>query len=200
LKHQSYSLTLTRWHHVDDRLAKEMTRLDNACQTKLSQTSFSVSARNTAEQSTVDAAAAEVDALMTQHETLNEARELIRISLGHANATEGVSAKLAQVDRMNRRMKMLTSVLAIEAAKVLTFDDYKGMEVSAPDSMRPRANPDIVKPKILSNARIVELEREIEAIRRKIHGSSDKTSEMNRAKLSLELPPLAAQVAGLTEE
>jgi prefoldin subunit 5 len=199
---KQFKLTLTRWHKVAERLLKEMTRLDGVCQSKLAGAQFSASARATASAEAVPALAREVEGLMEQHDILNDTLELIRTSLGDANVSEGVARKLGTVDRLNRRMKLRLALIAVEAGKLYTFDDFQGMDVSGftDGTPRPRGSTDIVKVKVLPNARVIELEAEVEAIRRQINAISDDTSDLNRATLSLSIPVLAAKVAGLDRE
>ena len=194
---QTYTLTLTRWHKVAERLARDYGE--------------SVSeSRQTLTQTTVSAYLGDEQKLFLQTQTQNALKNLerafriqdavahIRHLVGEANVREGVSAKLAEFDKLNRRVKTLSEVVDSQSTDMVSVTQLRNIPK---DYVADGANYDSKRPKIkvrmLGMKELETLAEQLSSARKAAYTLSDDVSDLNKAKLSIELETEVASAAGL---
>ena len=123
---QTYTLTLTRWHKVAERLARDYGESVSDCRTTLSQTVISAYLGEEQEQF-----------LQTQTQNalgnlerafrIQDAVAHIRHLVGNANVHEGVAAKLAEFDKLNRRVKTLSEVVGSQGTDMVSVTQLRSI-------------------------------------------------------------------------
>ena len=194
---QTYTLTLTRWHKVAERLARDYGESVSDCRTTLSQTVISAYLGEEQEQF-----------LQTQTQNalgnlerafrIQDAVAHIRHLVGNANVHEGVAAKLAEFDKLNRRVKTLSEVVGSQGTDMVSVTQLRSIpkdyvaDGASYDSKRPK-----IKVRMLGMQDLEELADQLDAARKAAYALSDEVSDLNKARLSIELETEVASAAGL---
>lgn len=190
------TLTLTRWHHVAERLNTKLKELEANVRAVFASTA--VSAFQGAEQ--VASLEKRRDHAM---ENVKLARQLvttvgtIREALAKANAQHGVSEHLSRLDALNREIRLLSSFAAVDNDNKIQighleshFDTLNAAEnrtrgiVSVSVALLPESQQD---------AWIAERD----ALQAKAHAMSDHINDLNHEKLTLDLSDDVARIAGV---
>ena len=122
----------------------------------------------------------------------------IRHLVGDANVREGVSAKLAEFDKLNRRVKALSEVVDGQSTDMVTVSQLRSIpkdyvaDGASYDSKRPK-----IKVRMLSMQELEALGDQLSKTRKAAYALSDEVSDLNRVKLSIELETEVASAAGL---
>ena len=194
---QTYTLTLNRWHKVAERLAREYGESVSDSRSTLTQTA--ISAYLGEEQ---------VEFLQTQTQTalsnldrafrIQDAVAHVRHLVGDANVREGVSAKLAEFDKLNRRVKALSEVVESQSSDMVSVTQLRSIpkdyvaDGASYDSKRPK-----IKVRMLDTQALERLADQLSNARKAAYALSDEVSDLNKAKLSIELETEVASAAGL---
>ena len=122
----------------------------------------------------------------------------IRHLVGNANVHEGVAAKLAEFDKLNRRVKTLSEVVDSQSTDMVSITQLCSIPK---DYVADGANYDSKRPKIkvrmLGMQDLEKLASQLDATRKAAYALSDEVSDLNKAKLSIELETDVASAAGL---
>jgi len=194
---QTYTLTLTRWHKVAERLARDYGESVSESRSTLSQTVISAYLGEEQEQF-----------LQTQTQNalgnlerafrIQDAVAHIRHLVGDANVHEGVAAKLAEFDKLNRRVKTLSEVVGSQGTDMVSVSQLRSIPK---DYVADGANYDSKRPKIkvrmLGMQDLEKLADQLDAARKAAYALSDEVSDLNKARLSIELETEVASAAGL---
>ncbi len=194
---QTYTLTLTRWHKVAERLARDYGESVSECRSTLSQTVISAYLGEEQEQF-----------LQTQTQNalgnlerafrIQDAVAHIRHLVGNANVHEGVAAKLAEFDKLNRRVKTLSEVVDSQGTDMVSVTQLRSIpkdyvaDGASYDSKRPK-----IKVRMLGMQDLEKLANQLDAARKAAYALSDEVSDLNKARLSIELETDVASAAGL---
>ena len=194
---QTYTLTLTRWHKVAERLARDYGESVSECRSTLSQTVISAYLGEEQEQF-----------LQTQTQNalgnlerafrIQDAVAHIRHLVGNANVHEGVAGKLAEFDKLNRRVKTLSEVVDSQSTDMVSVTQLRSIpkdyvaDGASYDSKRPK-----IKVRMLGMQDLEKLANQLDAARKAAYALSDEVSDLNKAKLSIELETDVASAAGL---
>ena len=122
----------------------------------------------------------------------------IRHLVGDANVREGVSAKLAEFDKLNRRVKALSEVVDGQSTDMVTVSQLRSIpkdyvaDGASYDSKRPK-----IKVRMLSMQELEALGDQLSRTRKVAYALSDEVSDLNRVKLLIELETEVASAAGL---
>jgi len=194
---QTYTLTLTRWHKVAERLAREYGEAVSESRSTLTQTAISAYLGEEQEeflQTQTQTALSNLDRAFRIQDAVAHVRHLV----GDANVREGVSAKLAEFDKLNRRVKALSEVVESQSSDMVSVTqlcsipkDYVADGASY-DSKRPR-----IKVRMLDSQALEQLAEQLSNARKAAYALSDEVSDLNKAKLSIELETEVASAAGL---
>lgn len=194
---QTYTLTLTRWHKVAERLARDYGETVSGSRSTLSQTVISAYLGEEQEQFLQ----AQTKTAMSNLEhafRIQDAVAHIRHLVGDANVREGVSAKLAEFDKLNRRVKTLSEVVDSQSLDMVSVTQLRSIPK---DYVADGANYDSKRPKIkvrmLDAQDLERLADQLSKARQTAYAISDEVSDLNKARLSIELETEVARAAGL---
>ena len=194
---QTYTLTLTRWHKVAERLAREYGEAVSESRSTLTQTAISAYLGEEQEeflQTQTQTALTNLDRAFRIQDAVAHVRHLV----GDANVREGVSAKLAEFDKLNRRVKALSEVVESQSSDMVSVTQLRSIpkdyvaDGASYDSKRPR-----IKVRMLDTQALERLADQLSNARKAAYALSDEVSDMNKAKLSIELETEVASAAGL---
>ena len=194
---QTYTLTLTRWHKVAERLAREYGESVSDSRSTLTQTAISAYLGEAQEeflQTQTQTALANLDRAFQIQDAVAHVRHLV----GDANVREGVSAKLAEFDKLNRRVKALSEVVESQSSDMVQVTQLRSIpkdyvaDGASYDSKRPK-----IKVRMLDTQALERLADQLSNARKAAYALSDEVSDLNKAKLSIELETEVASAAGL---
>ena len=194
---QTYTLTLTRWHKVAERLARQYGESVSESRSTLTQTAISAYLGEEQEeflQTQTQTALANLDRAFQIQDAVAHVRHLV----GDANVREGVSAKLAEFDKLNRRVKALSEVVESQSSDMVSVTQLRSIpkdyvaDGASYDSKRPR-----IKVRMLDTQALQRLADQLSNARKAAYALSDEVSDLNKAKLSIELETEVASAAGL---
>jgi hypothetical protein len=194
---QTYTLTLTRWHKVAERLARDYSESISQSRSTLSQTVISAYLGEEQEQF-LQAQTQNALGNLERAFRIQDAVAHIRHLVGNANVHEGVAAKLAEFDKLNRRVKTLSEVVDSQSTDMVSITQLCSIPK---DYVADGANYDSKRPKIkvrmLGMQDLEKLASQLDATRKAAYALSDEVSDLNKAKLSIELETDVASAAGL---
>ena len=194
---QTYTLTLTRWHKVAERLARDYGESISESRSTLSQTAISAYLGEEQEQF-LQAQTQNALGNLERAFRIQDAVAHIRHLVGNANVHEGVAAKLAEFDKLNRRVKTLSEVVDSQSTDMVSITQLRSIPK---DYVADGANYDSKRPKIkvrmLGMQDLEKLASQLDAARKAAYALSDEVSDLNKAKLSIELETDVASAAGL---
>ena len=194
---QTYTLTLTRWHKVAERLARDYGESISESGSTLSQTVISAYLGEEQEQF-LQAQTQNALGNLERAFRIQDAVAHIRHLVGNANVHEGVAAKLAEFDKLNRRAKALSEVVDSQSTDMVSITQLRSIPK---DYVADGANYDSKRPKIkvrmLGMQDLEKLASQLDAARKAAYALSDEVSDLNKAKLSIELETDVASAAGL---
>ena len=194
---QTYTLTLTRWHKVAERLARDYGESISESRSTLSQTVISAYLGEEQEQF-LQAQTQNALGNLERAFRIQDAVAHIRHLVGNANVHEGVAAKLAEFDKLNRRAKALSEVVDSQSTEMVSVTQLRSIpkdyvaDGASYDSKRPK-----IKVRMLGMQDLEKLASQLDATRKAAYALSDEVSDLNKAKLSIELETDVASAAGL---
>jgi hypothetical protein len=194
---QTHTLTLTRWHKVAERLARDYSESVSESRSTLSQTVISAYLGPEQEEFLQNQAQSAITN-MERAFRIQDAVAHIRHLVGDANVHEGVSAKLAEFDKLNRRVKTLSEVVESQSSDMVSVTQLRNIPK---DYVADGANYDSKRPKIkvrmLAAQELELLADQLVSARKAAYALSDEVSDLNKAKLTIELEAEVADAAGL---
>jgi hypothetical protein len=191
------TLTLTRWHKVAERLSREYTESVYAVKQTLTQTKVSTylgeEQRDAMHTESINAVERMARAFRVQ-DALCE----VRRALGDANVHKGVSPKLAEFDKLNRRLKVVTELLEGQTPSMISIDQLKSIpqdyvaDGNSYDSKRPQLHV-----RMLGSEAVLKLRQDFESIRSISYALSDDIADINRATMTMTVSQEVATLAGI---
>ena len=194
---KTYTLSLSRWHKVAERLAREYTETVHKSKQVLTQTRVSAYLGESQEQTLRDAAS-NWNERMAHAFRLQDSIADIRRALGDRNVQSGVSGLLAEFDKLNRRQRMLSEIVDGQTADMIGIGELKNIrsdylaDGDGYDSRRPQ-----LQVRMLDQADVRRLQQELDAVRARTYALADEIAELNKTTVLLELTEEAALAAGL---
>ena len=193
---KNYTLSNSRWHKVAERLSRTYTELTQGVRKTYTNTQISgylgesqiARIRELGEREAIN---------LLRAFTLQDALILIRQAIGEVNAKTGVTHELAEYDALMRRHKLLENILTAQSTDMIGLDEILMLPQQVAKEDRYDRSSANVTVKVLSSETESDLRRQAEALLVKAYALSDKISDLNREKLSLDLPEDIAQAAGL---
>lgn len=193
---KSYTLSLSRWHKVAERLAKTYTELTTDAKTALTQTQvtgyFGEAQVARLREESKQARKNIRDAFAIQDSLVQ-----LRKAIGDANARVGIAAELAEYDALCRRHKLLETLLKVPTVEMVELDDLPKLPKQIVMENRYDSNRGAVRVCMMDSEAFAELTAETTALSSKVYALADKISDMNRERLAVELPEEIARIAGL---
>ncbi len=192
----SYSLSLSRWHKVAERLSRTYTELTQ-------------SVRNTYNNTQVGGYLGDSQVLRIRELGQSEAKNLLRAftiqdaliqirqSIGDINAKAGVNRELAEYDALMRRHKLLETILNAQSTEMVGLDEITRLPSQVISEDRYDRSRTMFKVKVLDAETEASLRQEADILRARAYSLADRISDLNRERLTLELPEEIATAAGL---
>jgi hypothetical protein len=193
---KNYTLSISRWHKVAERLSRTYTELTQGVRKTYTNTQISGYLGESQIARIRELGEREVINLLRAF-TLQDALILIRQAIGEVNAKTGVTYELAQYDALMRRHKLLESILSAQSTDMIGLEEILMLPQQVAKEDRYDRSSATVKVKVLSAETESDFRRQAEALLVEAYALSDKISDLNREKLSLDLPEEIAQAAGL---
>ena len=193
---KSYTLSLSRWHKVAERLAKNYSDLTNSAKNILTNTQVSGYLGDG------QVARLQQEGALGQ-QNLRRAFEIqdtlvqIRKALGEANARTGVAIELAEYDALSRRQKLLQTILAGQSTGMILLEDMPQLPKQLVTEDRYDRSKTSVRVGLLDVAAQATISRESEELLSRIYALADKISDLNRERLTLDFPEQVAKIVGL---
>jgi hypothetical protein len=191
------TLTLTRWHKVAERLSREYTESVYAVKQTLSNTKVS-SYLGAEQQDALRTAAQDATERLARAFRVQDAVSDVRRALGDANVKNGVSPKLAELDKLNRRLKVVTELIEAQSPSMISIEQLANIpsdyvaDGNSYDSKRP-----LLHVRMLGRDELNGFKADFETIRTQSYALSDEVADLNKATLTLTVPQEVATLAGI---
>jgi hypothetical protein len=191
------TLTLTRWHKVAERLSREYTESVYTAKQTLSNTKVS-SYLGAEQQDALRTAAQDATERLARAFRVQDAVREVRRALGDANVKNGVSPKLAELDKLNRRLKVVTELIEGQSPSMISIEQLENIpsdyvaDGNSYDSKRP-----LLHVRMLSRDDLTRLKADFESIRIQAYALSDEVADLNKATLTLTVLLEVAALAGI---
>lgn len=193
-----FTLTLTRWHKVAERINAAVK--EREAQVKAAFTETVISAWN---KEGIEEKAAEIAQRAASNLALIEAGyravATIRAALGVRNAQVGVSAKLAEAEVAQRAVSFYRAIIdgqTIDMVRPHAVPELAVSLNSEPETLFRRANTAITL-QIASAETITVLREKLVREQARATRLLDDVADLNRDKLAVELPAEVIEIAGL---
>lgn len=193
-----FTLTLTRWHKVAERINAALKMREERSLGSLTATTISPWNKEGIEDKASDIAAqARSDIALMEVGTAAVAS--IRGALAGRNAELGISARLADTEAANRRARFYREVVDKQRADMVRPEDVRHVPalVGADEPLWPRRSGSVITLAIADKALIEELRAKLAREQARAHALLDVIADANREKLELELPDELVEIAGL---
>lgn len=191
------TLTLTRWHKVAERLSREYTESAYAVKQTLSNTKVS-SYLGAEQQDALRTAAQDATERLARAFRVQDAVSDVRRALGDANVKNGVSPKLAELDKLNRRLKVVTELIEAQSPSMISIEQLANIpsdyvaDGNSYDSKRP-----LLHVRMLGRDELNGFKADFETIRTQSYALSDEVADLNKATLTLTVSQEVATMAGI---
>ena len=191
------TLTLTRWHKVAERLSREYTESVYAVKQTLNNTKVS-SYLGAEQQEALRSATQDATERLARAFRVQDAVSEVRQALGDANVKNGVSPKLAELDKLNRRLKVVTDLVEGQSPSMISIEQLENIPAdyvadgNSYDSKRP-----LLHVRMLSKDDLTRLKADFESIRSQAYALSDEVADLNKATLTLTVSQEVATLAGI---
>ena len=194
---KTHTLTLSRWHKVAERLSRDYTETVFKAKQALTQTRVSAYVGESQEVALREQAS-DWSARLERAFRLQDGIGDIRRILGDANAQHGITALLAEFDKLNRRQKVLTDLVEGQAPDMIAISELKHIPADyvADGDNYDRRRPQL-RVRMLERAEVIRLREDLDAVRARAYALADEIAERNKATLALELTGEVAGAAGL---
>ncbi len=197
-----YTLTLSRWHKVAERIQTALKEREAAVKTAFTATAISPWNKAGVEDKAAGIARRAADDLALV-EIGAQAVATIRAALGVRNAALGVSTRLAEAEAANRRAALYKSVLDGQKPDMVRPDDVEALQAeligeteSWGFARRGAAAVTLqTADKVLLDALREKLARDQARATRLL----DEVADLNQERLEIDLPQEVAGIAGLAE-
>lgn len=194
---KSCTLTLTRWHKVAERLSREYTESVYAAKQTLCNTKVS-SYLGSEQQDALHSAAQDATERLARAFRVQDAVSDVRRALGDANVKNGVSPKLAELDKLNRRLKVVTELIEAQSPSMISIAQLASIPADyVADGNSYESKRPLLHVRMLNKDEVTKLKGDFEAIRTKSYALSDEVADLNKATLTLSVSLEVATLAGI---
>lgn len=193
----TYTLSLSRWHKVAERLSRDYTETVFAVREGFNNTRISAHLGESQE-TFLQVRAAEFENALERAFRLQDAVSDIRIALGNANAKHSITAALGEFDKINRRIKAVSSILEGQRSDMVAIGELKNLpEVFISDNDGYSRNRPEIRVRMLEPQAEQKLRKELEGLKSRAYALGDKVNDLNRVTVEIEISEEVARLAGL---
>ena len=194
-----YTLTLSRWHKVAERINTALKQRETELKAALTATTISAWNKEGVEEKAAEIARrAAGDLALIEVGTRAVAQ--IRAALAIRNAELGVSAKLAEAESANRAVAVYRAVIDGQKADMVRPESVRALPamLAEADTFGFGRRSAAVVTLQIANAELVESLRE-KLAREKARATRllDEVADLNREKLEIDVPNEVIEIAGL---
>jgi hypothetical protein len=193
-----HALTLTRWHKVAERIGAALKEREARAAGALTATTISPwNKEGIEEKASSIAARAKADVALFEAGTA--AIAAIRSALGGRNAELGISARLAEVEALNRRIALYRAILDKQSVDMVSPAHVREVPVHAVADTESwgRREPPRITLQIADAALLAELASKLAREQARAHALLDEIADLNRSKLELDMAAELEEIAGL---
>ncbi|MDD2743323.1 MAG: hypothetical protein PHV02_13705 [Rhodocyclaceae bacterium] len=193
---KAYTLSLSRWHKVAERLSRTYTELTQNSRQTLINTQVSGYLGET-----------QIARLVEQREkamaniehafAIQDSIVAIRRILGEANARIGVARELAEQDALTRRQKFLESIVVAQGSEMVRLEELSSLPKQIVSEDRYDRSRGQVRVGLLDETQLAGIKKQADGLLSRVYTLADRVSDLNRERLSIELPEATAAAAGL---
>lgn len=195
----NYSLTLSRWHKVVERLNAALKEREARAVIAFTAAAISPWNKEGVEQKAAGIAArAKADLALV--EQASAAVAAIRSALAARNAALGIAARLAEVEAANRRIALYRAVLEKQTVDMVQPEHVRHVPAVAVADTEPawgRREPPRITLQVADAAYLAELAAKLAREQARTHALLDEIADLNREKLELAVAPELIEIAGL---
>lgn len=195
----NYSLTLTRWHSVVERINAALKEREARAVAAFTAATISPWNKEGVEQKAAGIAArARADLALVEH--ASAAVAAIRSALAGRNAALGIAARLAEVEAANRRIALYRAVLDKQSVDMVQPEHLRHVPALAVADAEPawgRREPPRITLQVADAAFLAELAAKLAREQARAHALLDEIADLNREKLELAIAPELTEIAGL---
>ena len=194
-----YTLTLSRWHKVAERINAALKQRETELKAALTATTISAWNKEGVEEKAAEIARrAAGDLALIEVGTRAVAQ--IRAALAIRNAELGVSAKLAEAEAANRAAAVYRAVIEGQKADMVRPESVRALSamLAEADTFGFGRRSAAVVTLQIANAELVESLRE-KLAREQARATRllDEVADLNREKLEIDVPNEVVEIAGL---
>ncbi len=193
---KTYTCTLTRWHKVSERLAKEYTQLTKAVKKGLTETTVPEYLGEAQEARLIEQRTTCLGNLERAFE-IQDSVAHIRQAVGTANEHEGVSLALTEYDKLVKRVGILSSLIDTGSESKVAIAEIKNIKTQQRAEGFLSRGSSKIEVGMLDSADRVRIKGLVDEATATMYAKADAIAELNKSKLSLDLPTAIAKIAGL---
>lgn len=193
---KTYTLSLSRWHKVAERLSRTYTELTSGVRNTYNNTQIN-GFLGVAQVARLKEDADSEMANLRRAFQLQDALISIRQAIGQANAQTGVAKELAEYDALTRRHKLLGSILTAQSSDMVGFDEMPQLPKQLVSEDRYDRSRGALRVRMLDVSTELALRAEATELQARVYALADRISDLNREALELSLPEEIALAAGL---
>jgi len=195
-----YTLTLTRWHKVAERINAALKERETDVKTAFTATAISPWNKEGVEEKAAEIARRGADDLALI-ETGARAVAHIRSALAIRNAELGVSARLAAAESANRAAALYKAIIAGQKADMVLPESVRalpaGLAAEADTFGFGRRTAAVITLRIANAALVGSLREKLAREQARATRLLDEIADLNREKLEIDLPQEVIGIAGL---
>jgi hypothetical protein len=195
-----YTLTLTRWHKVAERINAALKERETAVKAAFTATAISPWNKEGVEEKAAEIARRGADDLALI-ETGVRAVAHIRTALAIRNAQLGVSAKLAEAESANRAAALYKAIIEGQKPDMVRPENVRGLPAGLAGEADTfgfgRRTAAVITLQIANAALVGSLREKLAREQARATRLLDEIADVNREKLEIDVPPELIGVAGL---
>ncbi|RDH87036.1 MAG: hypothetical protein DIZ78_05960 [endosymbiont of Escarpia spicata] len=194
---KTYRLTLNRWHKVAERLSRRANDIAEEVRTGFNQTEV-MGHLGEDQQARLSTEGERLAGLIPVLFDLQSTIAQIRKALGTANEATGISSSLAELDMLNKQLRLMESLINGQEAGLVGIDELPNLPVRVQEESGLFARPSTFRVRIMPDSALEAYRRKLEDIRTESFAVADKIAARNREALPISISENVARLAGLT--
>jgi uncharacterized protein YdaT len=193
------SFSMTRWHKVVERLQQSIAEATAVAQQHFNSTTFNAQTKQAYTALKVLKSRDEGLAAVNKASQLFEDIARIRIAVGTANVSRGITAKLSEIEIATRQSSLYKTFVLANDGKIdfSVFADVDVVSGSGRDLFNATSNQHGIC--VATDDDISRFKAEMAKHKRQATRLSDEVAELNRAPLAIGLSTLAIEAAALED-
>ena len=193
---KTYRLTLNRWHKVAERLSRHANDISEEIRAGFNQTKV-MGHLGEDQQLRLKAEGERLAALMPDLFDLQATIAQIRKALGSANEAAGISANLAELDMLNRQLRLMESLINGQEAELVAIDELPKLPVRVQEERGLFARPSTFGVRVMPDSALETYRQKLESVRSESFAVADRIAAKNREAMPLSISEDIARLAGL---